>query len=95
MASSLDTAGKVVLLSALTVVLSLAAVSLAAVSLVPVMVFRSIALGMIFSVVVVAAAALTLLPAMLVAVDRVLITRGHNDPDRAGEGRWTGGLPVQ
>ncbi|MEP7114034.1 MAG: MMPL family transporter, partial [Ilumatobacteraceae bacterium] len=85
MASTLDTAGKAVFLSALTVVLSLAAVFL-----VPVMVFRSMALGMIFSVVAVAAAALTLLPALLVAFgDRVLVTRGKNDPDRAAEGRWT------
>jgi RND superfamily putative drug exporter len=85
MASTLDTAGKAVFLSALTVVLSLAAVFL-----VPVMVFRSMALGMIFSVIAVAAAALTLLPALLVALgDRVLVTRGHKDPDRSAEGRWT------
>ncbi len=44
------TAGKAVFLSVLTVVLSLAAVFL-----VPVMVFRSIALGMILSVVATAA----------------------------------------
>ena len=85
MAATLDTAGKAVFLSALTVVLSLAAVFL-----VPVMVFRSMALGMIFSVVAVAAAALTLLPALLVALgDRVLVTGGKKDPDRAAEGRWT------
>lgn len=84
-ASTLDTAGKAVFLSALTVVLSLAAVFL-----VPVMVFRSMALGMIMSVVAVAAAALTLLPAVLVALgDRVIVTRGRADPDRAAEGRWT------
>jgi RND superfamily putative drug exporter len=84
-AATLDTAGKAVFLSALTVVLSLAAVFL-----VPVMVFRSMALGMIMSVVAVAAAALTLLPAVLVSLgDRVLVTRGHADPDRAAEGRWT------
>ncbi len=85
MASTLDTAGKAVFLSALTVVLSLAAVFL-----VPVMVFRAMALGMIFSVVAVAIASLTLLPAVLVALgDRVLVARGHDDPDRAAEGRWT------
>ncbi len=85
MASTLDTAGKAVFLSALTVVLSLAAVFL-----VPVMVFRAMALGMIFSVVAVATASLTLLPAVLVALgDRVLVARGHDDPDRAAEGRWT------
>jgi RND superfamily putative drug exporter len=85
MASTLDTAGKAVFLSALTVILSLAAIYL-----VPVMVFRSMALGMILSVVAVAAAALTLLPALLVSLgDRVLVTRGKADPDRAAEGRWT------
>ena len=56
-ANTLTTAGKAVFLSALTVVLSLAAVFV-----VPVMVFRSMALGMILSVVAVALAALTLLP---------------------------------
>ena len=45
-ANTLSTAGKAVFLSALTVVLSLAAVFL-----VPVMVFRSMALGMILAVV--------------------------------------------
>jgi RND superfamily putative drug exporter len=57
--------------------------------LVPVMVFRSMALGMILSVVAVALAALTLLPAVLVALgDRVLVTRGKQDPDIVAEGRW-------
>jgi RND superfamily putative drug exporter len=85
MASTLDTAGKAVFLSALTVVLSLGAVFL-----VPVMVFRSMALGMIMAVVAVATAALTLLPALLASLgDRVLVTRGKADPDRAAEGRWT------
>jgi RND superfamily putative drug exporter len=83
-AATLATAGKAVFLSALTVVLSLAAIFL-----VPVMVFRSMALGMILSVVATAAASLTLLPAILVAMgDRVLVARGHEDPDRAAEGRW-------
>lgn len=82
--NTLGTAGKAVFLSALTVVLSLAAVFV-----VPVMVFRSMALGMILSVVAVALAALTLLPAILVAMgDRVLVTRGRQDPDIAAEGRW-------
>jgi RND superfamily putative drug exporter len=85
MANTLCTAGKAVFLSALTVVLSLAAVFL-----VPVMVFRSMALGMILAVVAVALASLTLLPAVLAAMgDRVLVARGHDDPDRAAEGRWT------
>ena len=83
-ANTLSTAGKAVFLSAAAVVLSLAAVFV-----VPVMVFRSMALGMILSVVAVALAALTLLPAVLVALgDRVLVTKGEGDPDRAAEGRW-------
>jgi len=82
--NTLGTAGKAVFLSALTVVLSLAAVYL-----VPVMVFRSMALGMILSVVAVALAALTLLPAVLVALgDRVLTTKRTGGPDMAAEGRW-------
>jgi RND superfamily putative drug exporter len=82
--NTMSTAGKAVFLSALTVVLSLAAVFL-----VPVMVFRSMALGMILSVIAVAVAALTLLPAVLVALgDKVLVTRGEKDPDIVAEGRW-------
>jgi RND superfamily putative drug exporter len=82
--NTLSTAGKAVFLSALTVVLSLAAVYL-----VPVMVFRSMALGMILSVVAVAFAALTLLPAVLVALgDRVLIKKSTADPDVTAESRW-------
>ena len=82
--NTLSTAGKAVFLSALTVVLALSAVFL-----VPVMVFRSMALGMILSVVAVALASLTLLPAVLVALgDRVLVTRGKQDPDIVAEGRW-------
>jgi len=83
--ATIATAGKAVFLSALTVVISLAAIFL-----VPVMVFRSMALGMILSVVAVAAASLTLLPALLAALgDRVLVRRGHEDPDVHAEGRWT------
>jgi RND superfamily putative drug exporter len=78
------TAGKAVFLSALTVVLSLAAIFL-----VPVMVFRAMAFGMILAVIATATASLTLLPAMLVALgDRVLVARGRRDSDRAAEGRW-------
>jgi len=78
---TLSTAGKAVFLSALTVVLSLAAVFF-----VPIMVFRSMALGMILSVVAVALASLTLLPAVLVALgDRVLLTRGNKDPGHSAE----------
>ena len=89
-ANTLGTAGKAVFLSALTVVFSLAAVFV-----VPVMVFRSMALGMILSVVAVAFASLTLLPAVLVALgDRVLHTRKskvphhEENPDIAAESRW-------
>jgi RND superfamily putative drug exporter len=83
-AATISTAGKAVFLSAMAVVASLAAVFV-----VPVMVFRSMALGMILAVVAVALAALTLLPAVLVALgDRVLVAKGHDDPDRAAEGRW-------
>jgi putative drug exporter of the RND superfamily len=82
--NALSTSGKAVFLSALTVVLSLAAVFL-----VPVMVFQTMALGMIISVVAVALAALTLLPAVLVAMgDRVLVARNAKDPDIVAEGRW-------
>jgi len=84
LANTLATAGKAVFLSALTVVLSLAAVFL-----VPIMVFRSMALGMILAVVATATASLTLLPAVLAALgDRVLVTRGKEDPDRVAMGRW-------
>ena len=83
--NTMSTAGKAVFLSALTVVLALSAVFL-----VPVMVFRSMALGMILSVVAVAAASLTLLPALLVALgDRVLVKKSHADPDITAESRWT------
>jgi RND superfamily putative drug exporter len=84
MAGALETSGKAVFLSALTVVLSLAALFF-----VPIMVFRSMAFGMIVSVTAVAAASLTLLPAVLAAMgDRVLVNRAKEDPDRAAEGRW-------
>ena len=83
-AATLAAAGKAVFLSALTVVLSLAAIFV-----VPIMVFRAMALGMILSVVATAAASLTLLPAVLVALgDRVLVTRRGRDPERAADGRW-------
>jgi RND superfamily putative drug exporter len=84
MAAALATAGKAVFLSALAVILSLAALFL-----VPVMVFRSMALGMILSVVAVSLASFTLLPAVLASMgDRVLVNRAKEDPDRAAEGRW-------
>ena len=88
--NTMSTAGKAVFLSALTVVMALAAVFL-----VPVMVFRSMALGMILSVVAVALASLTLLPAVLVALgDRVLVTqeprRSPTSSPRAAGSAWTG-----
>ncbi len=84
MAGALETAGKAVFLSALTVVLSLAALFL-----VPIMVFRSMAFGMIMSVVAVAAASLTLLPAVLAGMgDKVLVSRSSKNPDKAAEDRW-------
>ncbi len=82
--NTMSTAGKAVFLSALTVVMALAAVFL-----VPVMVFRSMALGMILAVVAVAVASLTLLPALLVALgDRVLVRKNDEDPDITAESRW-------
>ena len=84
MAATLSSSGKAVFLSALTVVLSLAAVLV-----VPVMVFRAMSIGMMLSVAATAVASLTLLPAVLAVMgDRVLVTKGHEDPDRAAEGRW-------
>ena len=92
--NTMSTAGKAVFLSALTVVMALAAVFL-----VPVMVFRSMALGMILSVVAVALASLTLLPALLVALgDRVLVRKNTEDADITAESRWqrwTGIAPPQ
>ena len=82
--NTMSTAGKAVFLSALTVVMALAAVFL-----VPVMVFRSMALGMSLSVVAVALASLTLLPAVLVAMgDRVLVAKLSDDRDVTAESRW-------
>ena len=82
--NTMSTAGKAVFLSALTVVMALAAVFL-----VPVMVFRSMALGMILSVVAVALAALTLLPALLVSLgDRVLVKKNRDGRDLTAETRW-------
>ena len=66
-ATTMDTAGKAVLFSGLTVL-----VSLSAVLLVPSPAFRSMALGIMVSVVFVLAASLTLLPAVLARLgDRV------------------------
>jgi len=84
MANALMSSGKAVFLSALTVIMSLAAIFV-----VPIMVFRSMALGMILSVTAVALASITLLPAVLAGMgDRVLVKKGEPDLDRASEGRW-------
>ncbi|RBY96539.1 MMPL family transporter [Blastococcus sp. TF02-8] len=64
-AETMDTAGKAVLLSGLTVL-----VSLSAVMVVPAPAFRSMAGGIMLAVVFVLAATLTLLPLVLVALDR-------------------------
>ncbi|MFE6507728.1 MMPL family transporter [Nocardioides sp. NPDC057767] len=64
-AETMDTAGKAVLLSGVTVL-----VSLSAVMLVPSPSFRSMAGGIMLSVVFVLAATLTLLPLVLVALDQ-------------------------
>ncbi|MGB1712729.1 MAG: MMPL family transporter, partial [Miltoncostaeaceae bacterium] len=59
-AETMDTAGKAVLFSGLTVLISLSAVMI-----VPSPVFRSMALGIMISVVFILLATLTLLPAVL------------------------------
>ena len=64
-AETLDTAGKAVLFSGLTVLISLSAVML-----VPSPAFRSMALGIMLSVIFVLAATLTLLPAVLAKLGR-------------------------
>ncbi|SFC92941.1 MMPL family transporter [Streptomyces aidingensis] len=82
LARTLATSGKAILLSALALVMALGAVFL-----LPVMVFRSMALGMILAVVAVSAAAVTLLPAVLAALgDRVL--RGRAGRTERSETRW-------
>lgn len=80
-AQTMDTAGKAVLLSGLTVL-----VSLSAVMLVPSPSFRSMAGGIMLSVVFVLAATLTLLPLVLTKLDR-RIDRFALPWSRAGEHR--------
>jgi putative drug exporter of the RND superfamily len=81
-AVSMDTAGKAVLFSGLTVLISLSAVML-----VPSPAFRSMALGIMVSVVFVLAAALTLLPAVLAwlgpRVDRLALSWVHSGEHRS------------
>src|SRR4051812_41501954 len=85
-AVTMDTAGKAVLFSGMTVLISLSAVML-----VPSPAFRSTSLGIMLSVVFVLAAALTLLPAVLaklgprvnaLALPRIA-TAGHHSPRSA------------
>lgn len=80
-AQTMDTAGKAVLLSGLTVL-----VSLSAVMLVPSPSFRSMAGGIMLSVVFVLAATLTLLPLVLVGLDKRL-DKGALPWARSGEHR--------
>jgi putative drug exporter of the RND superfamily len=81
-AVTMDTAGKAVLFSGLTVL-----VSLTAVMLVPSPAFRSMALGIMVAVVFVLAAALSLLPAVLAwlgpRVDRLALSWVHSGEHRS------------
>jgi RND superfamily putative drug exporter len=97
-AETMDTAGKAVLFSGLTVLISLSAVML-----VPSPAFRSMALGIMLSVVFILAATLTLLPAVLAKlgprVNRVSLpwvkTGEHRSPRFAawGERLWRRPIP--
>ncbi|HMI81585.1 MAG TPA: MMPL family transporter, partial [Solirubrobacterales bacterium] len=87
-ATTMDTAGKAVLFSAVTVLISLAAVML-----VPSPAFRSVALGIMISVLFVLAATLTLLPAVLAKlgprVDRLALPWAHSGEHRSPRfARW-------
>jgi RND superfamily putative drug exporter len=81
-AETMDTAGKAVLFSGLTVL-----VSLSAVMLVPSPAFRSMALGIMLSVVFILAATLTLLPAVLARlgprVDKLSLPWVHSGEHRS------------
>jgi RND superfamily putative drug exporter len=93
-AVTMDTAGKAVLFSGLTVLISLSAVML-----VPSPAFRSMSLGIMLSVIFVLGATLTLLPAVLARlgpnVDRLSLKRVHSGEHRSprferwGERLWT------
>jgi putative drug exporter of the RND superfamily len=92
-AETMDTAGKAVLFSGVTVL-----VSLTAVMLVPSPAFRSMALGIMLSVIFILAATLTLLPAVLAKlgprVDRLALPWVHSGEHRSprfaawGERLW-------
>ena len=87
-AATMDTAGKAVVFSGLTVLISLSAVML-----VPSPAFRSVSLGIMIAVLFVLAATLTLLPAVLAKlgprVDRLSLPWAH-DGDRRSDrfARW-------
>ena len=97
-AETMDTAGKAVLFSGLTVLISLSAVLL-----VPSPAFRSMALGIMLSVVFILAATLTLLPAVLAKlgprVDKLSLPWVHSGEHRSprfaawGERLWKRPLP--
>ncbi|MFI0406507.1 MMPL family transporter [Actinomadura sp. 3N508] len=89
LATTLATSGKAIVLSGLALIMALGALLL-----LPVMVFRSMAAGMMLSVLAVAAAALTLLPAVLAALgDRVLRGRAaRTGPSEARWARWSSGV---
>jgi RND superfamily putative drug exporter len=87
-AETMDTAGKAVLFSGLTVLISLSAVML-----VPSPAFRSMALGIMISVIFVLAATLTLLPAVLAKlgprVDKLALPWAHSGEHRSPRfARW-------
>jgi RND superfamily putative drug exporter len=87
-AVTMDTAGKAVLFSGLTVLISLSAVML-----VPSPAFRSMSLGIMLAVIFVLAATLTLLPAVLVRlgpkVDKLALPWAHSGEHRSARfERW-------
>ena len=92
-AVTMDTAGKAVLFSGVTVLISLSAVML-----IPSPAFRSMSLGIMIAVIFVLAATLTLLPAVLAKlgprVDRLALPWAHSDEHRSprfaawGERLW-------
>jgi RND superfamily putative drug exporter len=87
-AVTMDTAGKAVLFSGLTVLISLSAVML-----VPSPAFRSVSLGIMISVLFVLAASLTLLPAVLAKlgprVDKLSLPWAHSGDHRSPRfARW-------
>jgi RND superfamily putative drug exporter len=87
-AETMDTAGKAVLFSGITVLISLSAVTL-----VPSPAFRSMAIGVMIAVLFVVAATLTLLPAVLAKlgprVDRLALPWAHSGEHRSPRfARW-------